>query len=40
MSNTRTLDKVVVAIEAEFYSDLFSDLGYAFGLKLFRRDDG
>ena len=39
MSDTRTLDKVVVAVEADIYSDSFSDMGYAFGLKLFRRDD-
>ena len=40
MSNTRFLDKVIVAIEADIYSDSFSDVGYAFGLKLFGRDDG
>tara|TARA_Y100000814_G_C12260290_1_gene378162 strand:+ start:288 stop:830 length:543 start_codon:yes stop_codon:yes gene_type:complete len=37
MSDTRILDKVVVSIEADIYSDSFSDLGYAFGASFQRR---
>ena len=37
MSDTRILNKVVVSIEADIYSDSFSELGYLFGVSFQRR---
>jgi len=37
MSDTRIPNKVVVSIEADIYSDSFSELGYLFGVSFQRR---